>query len=674
MTIANVYKPRYWVTQVRRGTPPIRHDGDVGSLFAPWAEASRARTPFRATCVRMTWCVALLAVVLAADPVSAQPVFNFRMANDFTRNANANGRLEQTLQRAARAWSAFLADDVTINIDISSSLAGASGRASGVIELPYGEYRAVLGNDVTTYADYRALWGLPSGSSVPRLISRTQENGGSPVAYVDYEESIHVVRPLAKALGLISPHDSGGDGSIEFSQTLYDLGLYDDNPDDGILPWTTDFVGNLAHEIGHVLGFDSKLRSFYPGAPESSFPLFAMDLFRNSDASRSHPDGPMLDYTLDNDLKYFSVEPRSEPLGLFANFDDGHQPVHWKHPPLEPQGRHFGIMTPVLEIGESNHVVSTSDLAVLDLIGWDRVGSGQGDPTVPSVATLDVKTFSSADSDTDDLQLDFGPTRVGTVKSGTLGVDNAGQGFSALRALFDNTALAPPFPAQYDVDQEGTTGILFVGDGEVRDYAYAPTARSEGVPDTGSVVVNAGFPGTTEEDVVVELTGTGVGPLFDCTLVSGSTFDFGSVPPGNTATLEGLIRNASTDDDLGRADLTDLTLVDITLEGPDAPMFDLIGLTPGIVLHKGEEVALVIEFSPTGPAGSFGASVTIVTDEGAVVGEPGATFTYQLTGAAAVPEPATFMLLGLGGGVLLARVHCERQRKTRHVLRSILAD
>jgi hypothetical protein len=109
--------------------------------------------------------------------------------------------------------------------------------------------------------------------------------------------------------------------------------------------------------------------------------------------------------------------------------------------------------------------------------------------------------------------------------------------------------------------------------------------------------------------------------------------------------------------------LTDLTLLSFSFSGADPLAFELIGFTPGTVLQVGGGIAsLTVSFGPV-PPGLYSSTLTFLTDQGASIGEPGQSFSFQLSGNAAVatPEPGT---LGLLGG-FVAGLAVLRRRLTR---------
>jgi hypothetical protein len=141
-----------------------------------------------------------------------------------------------------------------------------------------------------------------------------------------------------------------------------------------------------------------------------------------------------------------------------------------------------------------------------------------------------------------------------------------------------------------------------------------------------------------------------VGPLFAS-----------SADPERSLALEGPVSQAALDifndtaDIASDPDLTGLTLISYSITGPDFLLFSLLGFTPGMVLHMGDIAHLRIQFGPVLP-GSYSATLSFLTDQGASFGTPGQSFNFQLSGNYAIgtPEPATLGLLGGALGLLAA--------------------
>jgi PEP-CTERM motif len=145
------------------------------------------------------------------------------------------------------------------------------------------------------------------------------------------------------------------------------------------------------------------------------------------------------------------------------------------------------------------------------------------------------------------------------------------------------------------------------------------------------------------------LQGRGVGPTYSSSTAPGGTLDFGKVQAGHTGVLDILLSNISTD--IAPGNLTALSLLGISLTGPGAAAFSLDQAFVASVLQEGDLFDLKLDFRSL-KAGLFNADLVIGTDQNAAFGANGMSFTYHLQGQA-VPEPASFAILGAGALMLL---------------------
>ncbi len=273
---------------------------------------------------------------------------------------------------AANLWSARLADNITVNVQIGFSSLGAGiiGEAgSAYVEPSYATVTQALGTHRTSADDNSSYAALPSGTSFNRIINHTSNNpngANSATPYVDTMDRVGLTTANAKVLGLVAP-SSSLDALIRFSSDF----SFDFNHGGTIGAGQIDFVGAAAHELGHALGFVSgvddidTLNGAYAG---STFSSDLLDLFRYSNLSLAIGAG-LTDYTADNRDKYFSVDGGATLIALFSNgivYGDGRQASHWK------DNLGIGIMDPTAAFGELLNI-SNTDLRAFDVLGYTLV-------------------------------------------------------------------------------------------------------------------------------------------------------------------------------------------------------------------------------------------------------------------------------------------------------------
>lgn len=299
---------------------------------------------------------------------SANPTFILTPTGSISAEALAG------FQAAANRWTANFTNNVTVRINIATS----AGLPSGVIAstgsaqplISYTSFKNALTAASSGSADdISAVASLPA-TSMSLYINYTTDNpngANSPIPFVDTTgvntTNIRIAQANMRALGLYS--GSASDASLTFSSTF----AFDYDPSNGISAGQLDFIGVVAHEIGHSLGFISGVDSLDQQSSGHSSDYFTsvspMDVFRYSAASKALNSQ---DFSAGIAAKYFSLDKGVTSIAQFATgvaLGDGRQASHWK------DNSNLGIMDPTAANGELQ-TISENDRRLFDAIGWNR--------------------------------------------------------------------------------------------------------------------------------------------------------------------------------------------------------------------------------------------------------------------------------------------------------------
>ena len=244
-----------------------------------------------------------------------------------------------TVNAVAQFLQTTFSDNVTINVSVGfGEVAGQTVTSLGESITQLGSYtytqvRNALIADVKTSDDSSSVASLPAGS---------------PLAGATY----WVPTAQAKALGLRGA-STASDGAIGFASTA---NIFDYDRTDGISPGKYDFYGVVAHELTEVMGRQLMAAQTFSGHANSLEP---MDLF--------HFAGAGVRTFAGTSPGYFSPDNGSTNLDNFNTNPSGDF-GDWAASAGNDSFLAFGSSGVIA-------AVTTADIRVMDVIGWDRVGA-----------------------------------------------------------------------------------------------------------------------------------------------------------------------------------------------------------------------------------------------------------------------------------------------------------
>jgi hypothetical protein len=294
--------------------------------------------------------------------------------------------------RAAATWEGLLQAPITVIIDVDF---GPTRFGQPFPPLVLGSTATqTLGNN-NGYPDVRDALIASANSAEELDLYNSLPQGTVPT---DLGNTPGFVAPSAnlRALGLINavadPDNEpqfGPPPSIGFNSNF----LFDFNPDDGIDADKLDFDATAVHEIGHALGFSSRVGAKELN-PAGDLVLSVWDLFRFRPGAGPAPIAPENLTSANRVLSsggeqvFFADGPEislstGRPDGTGG---DGFQASHWKDSSFV--GNPIGVMDPAIASGE-RAVITQADLAALDAIGY---GADQADLGAPNLKKASINS------------------------------------------------------------------------------------------------------------------------------------------------------------------------------------------------------------------------------------------------------------------------------------------
>jgi hypothetical protein len=287
--------------------------------------------------------------------------------------------------RAAAQWEAVISTPVTVTVNAGLEDLGDSRIIGQTLSRTFsGDYDTFRDALADIHAgDAPIVTALPAAAQLVALVPTGFSLSG-----------ISATKANLKALGFTDLDAMFGatDATVTFNSRF----SFDFDNRDGVTTNSVDFETVAAHELGHVLGFQSSVDVIDTTSPHA-VRISPLDVLRFADDAASDPTTPA----------EFTAFARNLVPGVEAVFDDtaveyrmstgkvngdGRQASHWKDDALT--GVLIGAMDPTLRSG-TVQTISAADVRALELIGWAAVGSGPGTTTSTTVSTSAPTTSTS---------------------------------------------------------------------------------------------------------------------------------------------------------------------------------------------------------------------------------------------------------------------------------------
>jgi hypothetical protein len=288
-----------------------------------------------------------------------------------TAQLEANAEAKAAFERAAAIWESVIANPVTIYVDVdygpkrfgqdwpSANIIASAGTPSYLYsDGDYAEFRSLFvarADDANEAVIYSAL----PLESFPTDVGNVSAFGGGG--------NILRLFGLEQFPATAASEDSAS--SIGFNSAF----AYDFNPDDGIAFGKKDFVGVVVHEIGHMLGFSSRVG----GKETASNPVSYKEAPAIFDFFRFRPGVSMSTFTTaqrilttGGDQVYFGgrLEHGLSTGNPRGENGDAQQASHWKDD--GQTGTYVGVMDPT--IPSARRVELTRyDYEAFGMMGWN---------------------------------------------------------------------------------------------------------------------------------------------------------------------------------------------------------------------------------------------------------------------------------------------------------------
>jgi hypothetical protein len=295
-------------------------------------------------------------------PGPQNQVGSFNIVLNAGGGISANPTAWAAFNRAANHWVSYFSDPITIHIDanlasLGSGIIGSTG--SVLLQASFDTVRDAMVFDAADETSNGILGSLPTAAQFSTLL---------PSGF-SYNGNIVATKANLKALGFVGLDTTFGssDASITFNSGFN----FDYDNSDGVGAGLVDFESVATHEIGHALGFVSRVDAI-DGVVSGAVSVATLDLFRFDSTARNNPSTSGEFTSKPRDLRpggspvFDDLSGTEYPFSTGLTQGDGRQASHWK------DNLGLGVMDPTLAAQEIV-AISLLDLRAFDLIGYDLV-------------------------------------------------------------------------------------------------------------------------------------------------------------------------------------------------------------------------------------------------------------------------------------------------------------
>lgn len=284
----------------------------------------------------------------------------------------ASPQARDAFLKAAEIWSSLIEAPqpvtIVIDVDYTPTVLGST--------IPLGQARPQNLIGANEYGDWRASVIAQSNSGKDLALFSALPETAVPT---DLGDTSTFVMPsaLLRVVGLIPPvADPDGELALFGSPPAIDMlsiAPWDFNPDDGIGAGQLDFIGTSLHEIGHAIGFVTRVGTTDTN-PNLPLTVSAFDIYRFRSGTTMETFTTAQRILSAGGQHFHYAGEKEIPLStsrLNLTGGDGFGADHWKDDSFV--GARLGVMDPQQRFAEQ-FGVSGNDIIALKAMGYRLVG------------------------------------------------------------------------------------------------------------------------------------------------------------------------------------------------------------------------------------------------------------------------------------------------------------